>query len=112
MLTVHSFFDGTALGILKEPQAAQGIFLAIAFHKFAEAFVVGVKLSRCATPTGYLIFGALCFSFVTPLGVATGSRIGSIFEEPLVECMISAVATGTFLYIGMTEVPADPSHCL
>jgi zinc transporter ZupT len=44
---------------------------------------------------------------VTPLGVAMGSRIGSIFEEPLVECMISAVATGTFLYIGMTEVVSE-----
>ena len=73
LTAVHSFLDGTALGILKEAQAAQGIFLAVAFHKFAEAFVVGVKLSRCATPTGYLIFGALCFSFVTPLGVATAA---------------------------------------
>jgi zinc transporter 1/2/3 len=107
MLTVHSFFDGTALGILKEPQAAQGIFLAIAFHKFAEAFVVGVKLSRCATPTGYLIFGALCFSFVTPLGVATGTEVGALFEDALVECMIGAVACGTFLYVGMTEVVED-----
>ena len=61
MLTVHSFFDGTALGILKEPQAAQGIFLAIAFHKFAEAFVVGVKLSQCAAPTGLLLGAAVGF---------------------------------------------------
>merc|ERR1719316_1367021 len=80
MLTVHSFFDGTALGILKEPQAAQGIFLAIAFHKFAEAFVVGV---------------------------APGTEVGALFEDALVECMIGAVACGTFLYVGMTEVVED-----
>ena len=107
LTAVHSFLDGTALGILKEAQAAQGIFLAVAFHKFAEAFVVGVKLSRCAAPTGYLVGAAVGFSLVTPLGVAAGSRVGTIFEDALLECMISAVSTGTFLYIGMTEVVSE-----
>ena len=41
--------------------ARWGIFLAVACHKFAEAFVVGVKLSQCAAPTGALLGAAVGF---------------------------------------------------
>ena len=44
MLSIHSFFEGAALGLLEKLSVALVIFLAIIIHKRAASFALTIAL--------------------------------------------------------------------
>jgi zinc transporter ZupT len=101
MLSIHGFLAGAALGLTESTSLALVIFLAIIGHKWAESFSLSIKINKSILTRnkGILLFGA--FALMTPLGIFIGSIPHDLINnQPLVEPIFSALAAGTFIYLG------------
>jgi zinc transporter 1/2/3 len=101
-LSIHSFFEGIALGVLNEEKEIFYMLLAIAFHKWVEAISIGINLSKSILDKELLLLLIIMFSLTTPLGIILGillERTGRV-----VESIFLAFSAGTFLYISASEV--------
>lgn len=100
MLSIHSFFEGAALGISAELSVAFVIFLAIIAHKWAASFALAININRTSLKfvTRITLFGI--FVIMTPLGILFGQVAQNYVTNPLVEPVFTAIAAGTFIYMG------------
>lgn len=101
MLSVHSLFEGAALGLSKNFSTTLLIFIAIIAHKWAASFSLAVQINKSALrwKEGLLYFAIFCI--IGPLGILLGDSINQLsslhnFWQPA----LTAIAAGTFLYIG------------
>jgi len=102
-LSVHSIFEGIALGITKDYKDTLNIAIAIVIHKGAAASSLGISLVK-TFPNDFKLCRWLvfCFACATPLGVALGMillGLGDIYD-----IIFSSLAAGSFVYIGCSEV--------
>ena len=113
-LCMHSFIAGLSLGVLlgRDHGEAMSAFAAIVSHKAIASFALGASfvrargtsgepLSRCA-----VLAWIVAFSAVTPLGVILGHAVGSVVHSQ-VAAALSAVAAGTFVYVGLVEIAIE-----
>ncbi|MDO8953976.1 MAG: ZIP family metal transporter [Gammaproteobacteria bacterium] len=101
MLSIHALLAGTALGLSQNLAAMLIVLLAILAHKWAESFSLSVQINKTdlALLPGIVIFGI--FAVMTPIGIMLGNTITQLSGvHPLLEPIFSALAAGTFLYIG------------
>lgn len=101
MLSIHSLLEGAAVGISGEFLTALVLALAIIAHKWAASFSLALQINKSALSfkTGFVLF--LIFALMTPLGILLGnSIIAHTGSNPLMTPIFSALAAGTFLYIG------------
>lgn len=101
MLSIHALLAGAALGLSDNLAIFLVILLAILAHKWAESFALAVQVNKSElTVKSGLLFFAM-FSIMTPVGIFLGSSIqhemGSL---PLLSPIFTALASGTFLYLG------------
>ena len=128
-LSFHSFMSGLALGVAKN--GFNPLLFAILAHKGFAAFALGAEFVRtqhpnqrqdsyslgfgdarhgrwCSGPCGVTVRIAACmfaFCLATPLGLIIGSvALGD--EEGLAIALVTAIAAGTFLYVGIVEITA------
>ena len=102
-LSVHSVFEGLALGLAKTETSCMNMVIAILAHKGTAALSLGISLVKAFPDDLRLIRWLITiFNIATPLGVVIGmvvSNAGDIY------CVIfSSIAAGTFLYIACTEI--------
>ena len=102
-LSVHSFFEGFALGLAREFATAFSIFLAILIHKGIAGMSLGISLVR-TFPDDLALCKWLVFSFAisSPIGIALGMALAN--TDDIIEVIFSSLAAGTFVYIGCSEV--------
>jgi zinc transporter 1/2/3 len=102
-LSVHSFFEGFALGLSKSFETAFSIFLAILIHKGIAGMSLGISLVR-TFPDDLTLCKWLVFSFAisSPVGIALGMSLQN--SDEIVEIIFTCMAAGTFVYIGCSEV--------
>lgn len=101
MLSIHSFFEGAALGIAATLPFAILMLLAILAHKWVEGFSLAVQINKSAfsNRTNIMLFSA--FALMTPIGILTGEIASNALQQcPLLQPIFSALAAGTFLYLG------------
>ncbi|MBP9722298.1 MAG: ZIP family metal transporter [Gammaproteobacteria bacterium] len=105
MLSVHSLFEGVALGIRTDISLVIVVFIAIIAHKWADGYSLAIHISKgkLRKKTSWLLF--FLFTLMTPLGIVFGSYANSGFGSGLehnniIAPIFSALAAGTFLYIG------------
>lgn len=101
ILCVHSFLVGAALATNEELAIVFVIFLAVLAHKGAAAFALSLQLMRSslARPVQFVCFGL--FVVMLPLGIVAGTTAEAVTSDhPLWEPVFSALAAGTFLYLG------------
>lgn len=99
MLSAHSFFEGSALGLADDYSLMVMLFLAIVSHKWAEAFAMAVQLNKYpqSPKVNYILF--LLYALMTPLGILLGYH----YRTPnlsLYSPICMAISAGTFLYFG------------
>jgi zinc transporter 1/2/3 len=102
-LSVHSIFEGLALGLQPDLASVVNMVIAILIHKGAASSSLGISLVK-TFPNDFklcrwLIF---CFSCATPLGVIIGMCVmnaGDIYT-----IVFSSIAAGSFVYIACSEV--------
>ena len=102
-LSVHSIFEGLALGISTEESEVINMAIAIFAHKAAASLSLGISCVKAFpedfTTVRWLLF---IFAIATPLGVGIGmilANLGSIYD-----IIFSSLAAGTFVYIGCSEI--------
>ena len=101
MLSIHSFLAGAALGLSVQYSVIIVLLLAIVMHKWAEAFALAVQITKATLPISVGIMLFLIFTLMTLLGILLGSvATYNIQKIPLLEPIFSAMAAGTFLYLG------------
>ena len=102
-LSVHSIFEGLALGLATTESAVMNMVIAILFHKFAASASLGISLVK-TFPNDFRMIRWLLFLFAiaTPVGVLLGMALANTSE--VVEIVFNSIAAGTFLYIACSEM--------
>lgn len=102
-LSVHSIFEGLALGLEPNRSNLINIIIAILIHKGAAGSSLGISLVK-TFPNDYRIV-RICvfiFSLATPIGVIVGILLSSAPE--IYDIIFSSLAGGSFVYIACSEV--------
>lgn len=106
-LALHTFLDGVAIsaGFAASPYTGFLMFLAVIFHKLPEGFSMS-SLMLAAGRGRRMAFGAAALlGLATVLGALTALYVSAI--RPAAAPGLLAVATGSFLYIGASDlIPA------
>jgi zinc and cadmium transporter len=117
-LTIHTFMNGAGLAgavqiALNEPTSGAvllpgwALFLAIAFHKPADALAISTVLSRKGVSRGRLVLVQLGFAAMVPVGAAvflwTSGEIAESLRSQLTGAAL-AFSAGTFLFIALSDL--------
>jgi zinc transporter 1/2/3 len=112
-LSMHSIFEGIALGLEKSTSNTINILIAITLHKWAASMSLGISLNK-TFPDEFrkILYLIITFACATPLGIIFGLALG---EAPaMVDITFSCLAGGTFIYIACSEVIVEefslPGH--
>ena len=134
LLSVHSLFEGGALGLDSSLASLRRVLLPMALHKVCDGIVVGVSIAKSLHPTTPLLHRAgvsvvtwlaptfrpqvIAWVLVTPgaivvLGALQGSmagggsadRGGSSFVSQC-EVVAQCITAGSFVYIALCEIAA------
>lgn len=102
-LSVHSIFEGLAVGLTPDLKNTFNMVLAIAIHKGAAASSLGISLVK-TFPDDFKLCRWLVFTFslATPLGIIMGMLLknaGTIYD-----IIFNSLAAGSFVYIACSEV--------
>jgi zinc and cadmium transporter len=117
-LTIHTFMNGA--GLAGDVQTDMGsatsgvallpgwaIFLAIAFHKPADALAISTVLWRKGVSRGKLMFVQVGFALMVPIGAVAflfaSKRIPEQFVDQLTGAAL-AFSAGTFLFIALSDL--------
>lgn len=101
MLSIHSLFEGAALGLSKQLSTGLLIFFAIIAHKWAASFSLAVQINKSALKLSRGLIYFIIFGLMTPVGIFLGNAVTQITgQHNYLEPIFTAIAAGTFLYIG------------
>jgi len=101
MLSIHSFFTGTALGISTSMSLSIILFIAIIAHKWAASFALAVYINKTHLTLLSRLSLFLIFSLMVPLGIYSGDVIHTSYSsQNLLQPILLSVAAGTFIYLG------------
>lgn len=111
-LSLHSAFEGLALGLQDTPSQVLRLAAAIVLHKCIIAASLGLLLlqSRLALP--WLAAAVACFTLMSPVGVGVGMAVprGAGPGGSLARSVLEGVAAGTFMYITFLEILPQELH--
>lgn len=102
VLSVHSIFEGTALGIETAMASFLVILAAILAHKGAAAFALGISLRKSEMRKKIVNTLVVIFSLMTPAGILLGALIIRMVNSKngaVTVGVFDAIAAGTFIYI-------------
>jgi len=102
-LSIHAAIAGITLGSSKLLPLVSILFIAIVAHKGFETFAFVINIYRRIGRNWILISLLFLFSLITPLGIFVGMLSTTILPASLNNlptAYFSAIAAGTFLYIG------------
>ena len=106
-LSMHSIFEGLALGLITDVDRLAQIAVAIVIHKSIIAFSLGVNLVQRQMETKTVLKSALLFSVMSPIGIAIGMAVlrnSSEQSSSLASGILQGIANGTFLYVTFFEI--------
>ena len=102
-LSVHSIFEGLALGLSKNETDVVNMVIAICAHKEAAALSLGISLVK-TFPDDFRLCRQLItiFALATPFGVILGIALAG--ADDIYEIVFNSIAAGSFVYIACSEV--------
>lgn len=105
-LSVHSIFEGLALGLQSSEGSVINMAIAIVIHKGAAGSSLGISLVK-TFPNDFRLCRqlVLLFSLSTPLGVGLGMAVANAGD--IYEIIFSSIAAGSFVYIACSEVVVE-----
>ena len=113
-LSLHSVFEGLAVGLQKKSEDVIGIFAALVVHKSVLSFSLGMNLVQSKLSHGGVIRSVLLFSLTAPVGVGVGLAIMGLWNSnisTLLQGILTGIACGTFLYVTFFEVLPAEFNC-
>ncbi|XP_071963421.1 zinc transporter ZIP1-like, partial [Antedon mediterranea] len=106
-LSVHSLFEGFAVGIQETVSETLQLLLAIGIHKCVLAFSFSTNLARQYNMTMLMkVLFLVIFSISSPIGVAIAIAIAVSAQDSnhALNGILQSLASGTFLYIIFIEI--------
>ncbi|XP_049902319.1 zinc transporter ZIP1-like [Epinephelus moara] len=106
-LSLHSVFEGLAVGLLEEGKEVLEICLALMIHKSIISFSLAFKLSQGRLRRSVVAGCLLLFAVMSPLGIGAGIALTETKASPqhqLARCTLEGLAAGTFIYITFMEI--------
>jgi len=110
-LSIHSIFEGMAIGLEETEMGVWKLFLAVSIHATAIVFCIGTEMISSGTKRLKIVIYMVVLSIVTPIGVLIGIIVTVHMEQAsgehvLVIGVLQGLAGGTLLYITFFEVLA------
>ncbi|KAG9352319.1 hypothetical protein JZ751_020732 [Albula glossodonta] len=105
-LSLHSVFEGLAIGLQTTESKVLEICIAILVHKSIIVFSLSVKLVQSAVPPLWVAAYVGFFAVMSPLGIAVGISVmeAQLESSALIQAVLEGLAAGTFIYITFLEI--------
>lgn len=106
-LSLHSIFEGLAIGLQKNVEAVLQIFAAVVLHKCVIAFGLSLNLVQSKLRTRVIVQLTLIFCLAAPIGMGIGMGVellSNSLEATILSGILQGMACGTFLYVTFFEV--------
>ncbi|XP_067395390.1 zinc transporter ZIP1 [Emydura macquarii macquarii] len=105
-LSLHSVFEGLAVGLQQASAKVLEICLALLIHKCIIAFSLSLKLLQGRLRPRAVLGCLLLFALMSPLGIGLGVALtepsGALHQ--LARSVLEGLAAGTFVYITFLEI--------
>ncbi|KAK5970408.1 Zrt (ZRT) Irt-(IRT-) like Protein Transporter [Trichostrongylus colubriformis] len=104
-LSIHSFFEGIALGVQHDKGDFVNILIAIMFHEVLCCVAYGVSMAQQHTPVRAALPTVLILSASIPSGMITAVLVDQINSDSLMlRFVLEGLAAGTFVYVACVEM--------
>ncbi|XP_051901596.1 zinc transporter ZIP1 isoform X2 [Pristis pectinata] len=103
-LSLHSVFEGLALGVQQTSAKVVEICVALSVHKCIVAFSLTLKLVQSRLRWTAVVACVVTFAVMSPLGIGLGIMLTEDSSHQLVRAVLEGMATGTFIYITFMEI--------
>ncbi|XP_038643031.1 zinc transporter ZIP1-like [Scyliorhinus canicula] len=103
-LSLHSIFEGLAVGLQETSSKVVEICVALSVHKCIIAFSLTLKLVQSRLRWTAVVCCIVIFALMSPLGVGLGIALTEDSSHRLVRCVLEGVAAGTFIYVTFMEI--------
>lgn len=103
-LSLHSVFEGLALGVQETGARVVEICIALSVHKCIVAFSLTLKLVQSRLRLAVVVACVVTFAVMSPLGIGLGIVLTEDSSHQLVRAVLEGIATGTFIYITFMEI--------
>jgi zinc transporter 1/2/3 len=107
VLSLHSFLEGTALGIEDNIADATVLGVAIVAHKWVESMSLSVAFVKSPVSFGQFIKVFLVYAAMTPLGIGVGIVVSYLLSGTayhLTVGILESLAAGSFVYVAFMSV--------
>ena len=101
-LSVHSIFEGIALGLMNKLGPFMNLMISILVHKFAESMSISIAMQKGGFEFRKILGMIILFSCATPLGTLMGILLND--APPMVNIVFTSLAGGTFIYVSCSEL--------
>ncbi|XP_044029092.1 zinc transporter ZIP1 [Siniperca chuatsi] len=105
-LSLHSVFEGLAIGLQSTDSKVLEICIAILVHKSIIVFSLSVKLVQSAVRPLWVAAYIGVFAMMSPIGIAIGISVmeAQLAAGALIQAILEGLAAGTFVYITFLEI--------
>ncbi|XP_044210137.1 zinc transporter ZIP1 [Thunnus albacares] len=105
-LSLHSVFEGLAIGLQSTDSKVLEICIAILVHKSIIVFSLSVKLVQSAVRPMWVAAYIGVFAMMSPLGIGIGIGVmeAQLAAGALIQAVLEGLAAGTFVYITFLEI--------
>lgn len=105
-LSLHSVFEGLAIGLQNTDSKVLEICIAILVHKSIIVFSLSVKLVQSAVPPLWVAAYIGVFALMSPIGISIGISVmeAQLAAGMLIQAVLEGLAAGTFVYITFLEI--------
>ncbi|XP_053127736.1 zinc transporter ZIP1-like isoform X1 [Hemicordylus capensis] len=105
-LSLHSVFEGLAVGLQEAEAKVLQLAVAILLHKSLIAFSLALLLLQSRLPLRWLTASVATFALMSPLGVGLGMVVthSPSPDSATARSLLEGVAAGTFMYITFLEI--------
>lgn len=106
-LSLHSVFEGIAIGLQPNVEQIIQVLVAVLIHKSIIAFTLGLNVVQSRLRIRAIVECIVLFTVMSPLGVGIGMAVINFdkgVEVFLVSGILQGLACGTFLYVTFFEV--------
>ncbi|PRQ30366.1 putative zinc/iron permease [Rosa chinensis] len=110
-ILVHSVIIGITLGASRNPDTIKPLLVALSFHQFFEGIGLGGCISQAKFKVRSAAIMAAFFSLTTPIGIAVGTGISSVYSETsptalIVQGTLDSAAAGILIYMALVDLLA------
>ncbi|OCU01583.1 zinc transporter ZIP1 [Xenopus laevis] len=105
-LSIHSVFEGLAIGLQSNYSSALQIAIAVLIHKGVIVFSLSLKLTQSKIKPLWLLVYVITFTLMSPIGITIGIivTLKKTTIITVVQAILEGIASGTFVYVTFLEI--------